>query len=134
MYLQTQTIIRHCEWEVEHVGVQITYLEVAGDVNATSSCLRECRTQNLKSPVYCRNTKLKRFPSVEPVFCSLSDYSTPVCLSDSVSSVQLFNCIIKPFSYSSRSVSEPPPVPARSPLQLALINETAQALPLPPTF
>lgn len=55
---------------------------------------------------------MKCSPSVWPVsssFWLLCSRFSPVCLSDCVSSGLLFNCIIKPFSYSSRSVSEPPP-------------------------
>lgn len=64
---------------------------------------------------------MKSSPSAQRVSVSASEScSVPfssVCLSDSVSSVLLFNCIIKPFSYSGRSVSEQPPhpVPAFSP-------------------
>lgn len=45
-----------------------------------------------------------------------------------------FNSIIKPFSYSSQSVSEPPPSHPLSPLPLLQINETAQSLPLSMTL
>lgn len=54
--------------------------------------------------------------------------------SNSNPSPPLLNCIIKPFSYSSQSVSEPPPSHCLSPLPLLQINETAQSLPLSMTL
>lgn len=108
-----------------------------GYVNDTYSCLHKCASQKRKSPT-CINMKTHTLHLLWLLFF-LHVFPFYPSVRRPASSVPLFNCIMKPFSYSSCSISEPstphPPSPSPlSPLLLVEINETAQALPLPLTL